>query len=191
MLNSTIKIILIPGNGGGKPTDNWFPFIKREMEKHGIEVIAREFPDSELARESYWIPFLKHDLKADQNTILIGHSSGAIAAMRYAEKNHLLGSVLVGTYHTDLGYETEKLSGYFNRPWDWKAIQNNQRWIAVYASSDDPWIPIEEPRFVKKNLQVDYFEFTDQGHFGGDYYKETFPELLLYLKEKLGIPLGL
>jgi hypothetical protein len=27
-------------------------------------------------------------------------------------------------------------------------------------------------------LKTDYYESPDQGHFGGDYNKETFPELL-------------
>jgi len=54
---------------------------------------------------------------------------GRIAAMRFAEKNKILGSVLVGTYHTDIGDDNEKKSGYFNHPWNWQAIRNNQKWI--------------------------------------------------------------
>ncbi|MDP1835414.1 MAG: alpha/beta hydrolase [Chlamydiales bacterium] len=175
---SKAKVIFLPGNGGCKTTDNWFPYAKAEFEKHNLEVIARDFPDSHLAREKYWIPFLKDELKADENSILIGHSSGAIAAMRYAEKNRILGSVLVGTYHTDLGIDTEKISGYFDRPWQWDAIRANQKWIVVFASIDDPWIPIEEPRYLKDQLGADYHEYADQGHFGGDYLKLTFPELV-------------
>jgi len=181
---TTIRVIIAPGNGGCKPTDNWFPYVKTELEKLGIPVIAQEFPDSQLARECYWIPFLKDVLKADQHTILVGHSSGAIAAMRFAEKNKLLGSVLVGSYYTDLGYEREKLSGYFDRPWNWEAIKSNQQWIIQFASSDDPWIPIHEPRFIKEKLNTEYYEFKDQGHFGGDYYKPTFPELVDAISSK-------
>lgn len=180
-----IKAIIIPGNGGGKPTDNWFPYVESELSQLSIDVINVEFPDSVLARESYWIPFLKNDLKADGNTILIGHSSGAIAAMRFAEQTPILGSVLVGTYYSDLGMETEKVSGYFNRPWNWEAIKQNQKWIGVFASTDDPWIPIDEPRVLRDKLDADYFEYTDRGHFGGDYYKPEFPELVAYIKSKL------
>lgn len=181
-----IKVILIPGNGGGKPTDNWFPYVTKELTAAGFEVISKEFPDSVLAREAYWIPFLK-ELKADENTILVGHSSGAIAAMRYAEKTPILGSVLIGAYHTDLGMDSEKISGYFDRPWDFQAIRNHQKWIGIFASTDDPWIPVEEPRFLNQKLQADYFEYEDQGHFGGDYYKETFPELVALIKSKTGM----
>ncbi len=90
-----MKAIFIPGNGGGTPKDNWFPYLKRELEKLGITVIDQNFPDSDLARAKYWLPFIK-TLGADENTILVGHSSGATAAMCYAEKNKILGSVLVG-----------------------------------------------------------------------------------------------
>lgn len=176
-----MKIILIPGNGGANPaTDIWYPYVKKELEKEGFEVVARDFPDSVLAREKYWIPFLE-ELKADENTILIGHSSGAIAALRYAEKHLILGSILVGAYHTDLDLENEKISGYFDRPWDFEAIQKNQKWIAVFASSDDPWIPIEEPRYLNEKLKVDYFESHDRGHFMG----ETIPEVVNYIKQKV------
>ena len=171
------KVIIIPGNGGGKPMDNWFPYVEEELSKKGYEVLNREFPDSLLARESHWIPFLKEELKADGDTILVGHSSGAIAALRFAETNKIMGSVLVGAYHTDLNMESERVSEYFNRPWDWKAIRQNQQWTAIFASSDDPWIPIDEARFLHKELQADYYEYSDRGHFGGDYYKQDFPEL--------------
>jgi predicted alpha/beta hydrolase family esterase len=180
-----MKVIFIPGNGGGSPNDNWFPYLKEKLEVLKVKVIASEFPDSYLARESYWIPFLKNDLKADETSILIGHSSGAIAAMRFAEANKLLGSILVGGYHTDLGIPTEKQSGYFDRPWDWNSIAQNQKWIIQFASQDDPWIPIEEARFVHKKLNTEYHEFSDQGHFGGDYKKMEFPELFEALKTKI------
>jgi Predicted esterase of the alpha/beta hydrolase fold len=184
-MSSNIKVIFIPGNGGGGPNDNWFPYLKDELEKLDISVVASEFPDNILARESYWIPFLKNVLHGDKNTILVGHSSGAIAAMRFAENNELLGSVLVGAYHTDLGLPTEVQSEYFNRPWNWEAIVNNQKWIIQFAAVNDPWIPIEEARFVHDKLHTEYHESLDQGHFGGDYQKLNFPELFDAIRRRL------
>ena len=105
-----LRAILIPGNGGGSPHDNWFPYVERELTKLGITVTNVSFPMQSWP-EMYWIPFLEK-LGADENTILIGHSSGAIAAMRFAETHKILSSVLVGTYDTDLGDEGEKQSGY-------------------------------------------------------------------------------
>ena len=180
-----IKAILIPGNGGGTPQDNWFPYLERELPKIGVMVINKQFPDSVLAREEFWLPFIKK-IGADENTILIGHSSGAIAALRFAEKNKIFGSVLVGAYYTDLGNENEKKSGYFNSPWDWKSIKNNQSWIIQFASIDDPLIPIEEPRLLHKNLHTDYYEYQNQKHFGYELtFKLEFPEIIEFLKHKI------
>ena len=176
-----IKVIFIPGNGGGETTDNWFSYLKTELEKLGVTVIASKFPDNDLAREIYWLPFIKNELKADENTILVGYSSGAVAAMRFAEKNNILGSILVGVCYTDLGDEKEKLSGYYNRPWNWEAIKNNQKWIVAFASADDPYIPIDKPRLIHEKLHTEYHEFTNQGHFQN---KKTFPELLEALRKK-------
>lgn len=180
----TLQIILIHGNGNSSPNDNWLPYVKQQLEAD-YEVLAPQFPDLPLAREEYWLPFLKNIIDETKKTVIIGHSTGAIAAMRFAETNKILGSVLVGTYATDLGIESEILSGYFNRPWNWDAIKNNQTFILQFASVDDPWIPIAESRIVHEKLNTAYHEFSDQGHFGGDYDKQTFPELVLALKKKL------
>ncbi len=180
-----MKVILLPGNGGGSPTDNWLPYLERELSKLGIGVINKQFPDAVLARKKYWLPFIK-ELGADENTILIGHSSGAVASMRYAETTKILGSILVGVCCTDLGFATEKNSGYYDDLWDWDAIKNNQKWIIQFASTDDPWIPINEPRFIHEKLSSDYYEYTDRGHFGhGGAELSEFPELIETLKKKL------
>jgi predicted alpha/beta hydrolase family esterase len=73
--------------------------------------------------------------------------------------------------------EKEKLSGYFDTPWNWENIRMNQKWIALFASQDDPWIPIDQPRYIHSQLNCEYHEYKNEGHFGGDYYKSTFPEL--------------
>lgn len=178
-----VKAILIPGNGNDSPRDKWFPYVTTELGELGIPTINVKFPDPDLARKEYWLPFLK-ELGADENTILIGHSSGALAAMRYAEENKVLGSVLVGVCYTDLGDEKEKKSGYYDIPWNWERIKENQKWIIEFASTNDPYIPIEEPRFIKDKLSTIYYEYTDKKHFSEKTHKE-FPELIEAVKKQV------
>ncbi|MDQ3075584.1 MAG: alpha/beta hydrolase [bacterium] len=172
-----IKVIFIPGNGGGSTKGNWFPYVERELQKLGVQVIAAEFPDPMLARAKYWLPFLK-ELGVDENTILIGHSSGAEAAMRFTEKNKIFGSVLVSPCHTDLNIEEEKISGYYDEPWDWESIKTNQQFIIQFSSINDPFIPIEEALFVSQKLGTEYYEMNN-GHF---YPQEEFRELVEAIK---------
>lgn len=180
------KIIFIPGNGGGdiNAPDGWFPYLKREFEKIGLNVISQNFPDPIRARKKYWMPFLEK-LGADEDTILIGHSSGAVAAMRFAETHIILGSVLVAGEYTDLGMTSEKVSGYYDDPWDWEAIRRNQKWIIQFHSIDDPFIPVSEARFIHENLHSRYFEFTDGEHFGYPTPKLEFPEIIDLIRTKL------
>ena len=177
------KIILIHGNDTMRWSYAWMPWLKAELEKIGLEVIGETFPDSIIAREKYWIPFLKERLNADENTVLIGHSSGAVAAMRFAEKYKILGSVLISPSYTDLGDELEKESGYFDRPWQWERIRKNQKWIVQFGSTDDPNIPLEEFRHIHQMLKTEYYEFKGRGHFSDK--QDKFPEVVKAVKEKL------
>lgn len=181
------RVVLLHGNGDSHGTDNWFPYIKSGVEKLGVTCVAPDLPDNVLARSKYWFPYFMDVLKLNKDDLVIGHSSGALAILKYAEKHQIGASVLVGTYYTDLGYDDERTSGYFDTPWDWGKIKANQQWTAIFASKDDPYIPISEPLFIRDKLASEYFEFTNQGHFGGENHpKEEFPELLKFLTDKLG-----
>jgi predicted alpha/beta hydrolase family esterase len=175
------KVILIHGNGGCTAGDAWYPRVEEECAALGLTVVNQTFPDNVKARAKFWLPHLEQ-LGADEHTILIGHSSGAVAAMRYAETHRLLGSILVGVCHTDLGDSGEAASGYYSAPWQWERIRQNQQWIAMYHSVDDPHIPVAEPRFVAAQLKCNYFEFKDRGHFLD---RGALPEAVPFVKQKL------
>jgi predicted alpha/beta hydrolase family esterase len=115
------------------------------------------------------------------NVILIGHSSGAEAAMRYMEKYKVVGTILVSACWTDLGNDNETISGYYSRPWAWSDIHSNAQWIVQFGSTDDPFIPIEEMRLVAKEIGTEYIEYTKHGHF----MTRTFPELMDQFKSKM------
>ena len=52
----------------------------------GFSCELRNMPDPITARRSIWLPFMKEELGVDETTIIIGHSSGACAAIRFAEE---------------------------------------------------------------------------------------------------------
>ncbi len=179
------RFVLIHGNGGGKGTDNWLPYLQANLKQRGFDCLAPNMPDPVAAKASVWLPFMKQELKLGPNDVVVGHSSGAVAALRYAELNKLAGVVVVGGYYTDLGYDDEKTSGYFDEPWLWAQIKTNLGWSAVFAAEDDPYIDIKEPRYIASQLDSELIELPGQGHFGYDYDKPEFPELLQYLEQKL------
>ncbi len=173
-----MKAIIVPGNDDTPITSNWYPYVKGELEKLGIKVIAENMPDPKLARKEIWLPFIKEKLSGDKDSILIGHSSGAAAILRFLEENKCKLAILVGGYHSDLGDELEKKSGYFDGPWKWDEIKNNAGKIVIFASRDDPYIPISEALLLKEKLDAECHEYKDEGHFGADVNKKEFPEIV-------------
>ncbi|KAJ3614162.1 hypothetical protein NHX12_017738 [Muraenolepis orangiensis] len=169
------KVVILPGNGSGDvERSNWYGWARKQINKiPDVTCILKNMPDPVTARECVWLPFME-ELGCDENTLLIGHSSGAAAAMRYAETHQVFGIILVGAYMSDLGDSNERASGYFSRPWDWSSIQSNAGPLVQFGSSDDPFLPWEEQQEVADRLQTDLRQYSDRGHF----QNTTFPELL-------------
>ena len=162
------RVVIAPGNGcRNVQKSNWYAEVARDLVATGAfsEVVLRNFPDPDVARESVWLPFLLGELKCGPDTILIGHSSGAEAALRLLESHKLLGCVLVSACHTDLGMASEAAAGYYSRPWNWAAIKDNAGFILQYHSSDDPFIPREEADFVASQIGSEYTCFDNRSHF--------------------------
>ena len=129
-------------------------------------------PEPMQAFESVWLPYIRDTLGADEQAVVIGHSSGAAAAMRLAEQHRLLGVVLVAAYDSDLSDATEAASGYFSRPWDWAAQRRNCRFITQFAGAEDSLVPIAVQQRVADKLRgaggesnFDYIELQDEDHF--------------------------
>ena len=172
------RIIYIHGNGATHWSFAWAKWLKEELGKHGYETFFETFPDSVIARGSCWLPFLKNHIKAGENDVIVGWSSGAVAAMRYAETNKIRGPVLIGPCTSDLGDDLEKQSGYFDAPWNWKAIKENQQHIVLVHSDNDPFIPQKEFELIAKELHPEIIKLPGAKHF---IEQDTFPEVLHYL----------
>jgi len=163
------RIVIVPGNGCTPIHEaNWYAQMKEACLASDLfsEVVMPEYemPDPYGAKETIWVPFILDELKADANTILIGHSSGAEAAMRLLEEHALFGCILVCACHTDLGEPNEASAGYYARPWQWEAIRANSGFILQYHSIDDPFIPQEEANHVASSLGL---PLIDVGEGGG------------------------
>uniref|UniRef100_A0A673YUI9 Retinoblastoma binding protein 9 n=1 Tax=Salmo trutta TaxID=8032 RepID=A0A673YUI9_SALTR len=113
--------------------------------------LLRNMPDPVTAREQIWLPFIQEKLKCDEETVIIGHSSGAAAAMRYAETHKVFGLILVGAYTSDLGDENER---------------ERKRWhIVQFGFKDDPFLPWEEQQVVAEGLGAELHKHIERGHF--------------------------
>ena len=174
------RFVFVHGNQSTHWSFAWAPWLKAELETMGFTTFFETMPDSIIARSEYWLPFLKEHVKVGEDDIIVGWSSGAVAAMRYAEDNRLAGSILVSPCYTDLGDDMEKQSGYYDKPWNWAKIKSNQDKIALIWGDDDPYIPQSEFEFIAKQLNPTQIKVHGGGHF---VERQDFPELLQYIKQ--------
>lgn len=156
----------------------WTSWLKEQLELNGFPTYFETMPDSIIARAEYWLPFLQDNAKVGEDDVIVGWSSGAVAAMRYAENHKVKGLVLVSPSYTDLGDELEKQSGYFDKPWNWKRIRDNQQKLALFYGTDDPYIPQDEFLHIEEELRPEAFPIANGKHF---IEQETFSELLSYI----------
>jgi uncharacterized protein len=172
------RIIFVHGNQATNWAFAWSPWLKVELEKVGYKTFFETMPDSIIARSKYWTPFLKDFVKVGEDDVIVGWSTGAVCAMRYAEENKIKGSILVAPSYTDMGDEMKKQSEYFDKAWDWESIKANQENIALVYNEDDPFIPVSEFEYIAENLKPDVIKFTDKKHF---IEQEKMQEILDYV----------
>jgi uncharacterized protein len=178
------RIVYVHGNGTLHWSYGWASWFKFEVEKLGFETFFETMPDSIIARGEYWLPFLQDHVGVGENDVLVGWSSGAVAAMRYAETHKLHGSVLISPSYTDLNDELERESGYYANPWLWDDIKKNQQHIAVIHGDNDPWIPQEQFTFIAGKLGAEQMTVPGAQHF---IELTQFPALMDYFKRTYAV----
>tara|TARA_R110002050_G_scaffold164392_1_gene294402 strand:- start:371 stop:988 length:618 start_codon:yes stop_codon:yes gene_type:complete len=177
-----VRVVIVPGNGCTPVDDcNWYSWVAEKLKARcgdKVEIILKDMPDPYGARETEWIPFIEEELIGRETNrdrvILIGHSSGAVAALRLLERGKLGAVVFVSVCWTDLGHKGEAASGYYNRPFDWNTIKENATQRVLFGANDDPFIPWHEQEHVFENIDAQVHAHHGRGHF----MESKFPELV-------------
>jgi leucyl-tRNA synthetase len=71
----------------GLPGKNFIPWLKKELENQGYKVQAPEMPNSGNPKEEDQVSYVLKNCKIDENTILVGHSLGAVVALKVLLKH--------------------------------------------------------------------------------------------------------
>lgn len=177
------RFVYVHGNRTTHWSFAWAPWLKAELEALGYPTFFETMPDSIIARAEYWLPFLRDHIQVGRGDVIVGWSSGAVAAMRYTESIPVLGSILVSPSCTDLDDELEKQSGYFDQPWRWSDIRAHLTKIALVCGDDDPFIPQSEFALIAEQLRPTRLTIPGGKHF---IEQHTFPELLSYIVDAYG-----
>lgn len=163
---------------------NWFPWLAKELERAGYIVWSPDLPEAENPDDERYSSYIfsNKNWKFNSETIIIGHSSGGVAALKLIQrlpKEVLIDTcITVGAFVELHGWDDIK--GLFIPPFDFKKITSHAKHFIIYHSNDDPYVPLADAEYLRDNLHGELIVIKDQGHFNlekGPQYKQ-FPELL-------------
>lgn len=132
---------------GGSPEDDFIPWAKAELKKRGYTVEAPALPNASEPDDVEQAEYALTHSKIDENTILVGHSSGGLAALRIAEKRAVGRLVLVGTPYDPVfsdGKERATVSRSIERGYDFDAIKKNAGGVLALYDEGDHIIKLSE-----------------------------------------------
>jgi len=176
--------VIIVHRWGGMPNDDWYPWLKKELEAKGFEVIIPEMPDTENPRIDAWVNHLKNNSKMDEDTILIGHSIGCQAVLRVLETkgSKVKGVVLIAPWIELSGLETDEekkiAKEWVEKNINFSKVKERAKKIICIFSDNDPYVPASNTKLFKDNLNARCIIEKAQGHFNGEKYPIILKEVL-------------
>lgn len=195
------NIFIIHGSYG-YPEENWFPWLKKELEKLGHQVFVPQFPIPKKIDPAYgkhrlkkWLLTLKKYKKyINEKTVFIAHSRGCVFLYHFLTTldTQVNAVFLIAPWIKYRWYPKgwQKIDSFHKLPFDWKKIKKRSKYFEIYQSTNDD-TPVTEGKTIANKLNAKLHVIKNAGHFNIAYsplYKK-FPLLLksirLFIKEDI------
>ncbi|HSU72629.1 MAG TPA: alpha/beta fold hydrolase [Candidatus Binatia bacterium] len=169
-----MKRIFIVHGWEFSPEMNWYPWLKRELEKKDFKVLVPAMPNPEAPVIKTWVDALAHAVGTpDKQTFFIGHSIGCQTILRYLSTvtSSVGGVVLVAPWLTlsdaalpDKNYRAIAKPWLETRIKQANILQHAGPIIAIFCD-DDPYVPMENERKFKESFGAVTKTISGKGHF--------------------------
>lgn len=166
------------------PKEAWLPWIKEQLEAEGYRVSLPQMPDPEYPVIRNWVEFITHLVgEPDELTVMIGHSIGGQAVLRYLEtlagraqsvaKTVLVASIFpTGMSLADAEKETDGnpvLVPWFSQGIDPARVKRAAGQCTVILADNDPYIDTAKAAAVfRATLDPRIIVEHGKGHFNED-----------------------
>ncbi len=173
----------------GYPEEGWFPWLKKQLEVWGFEVIVPQMPDAAHPHIATWVPALARAVgKPNANTYFIGHSMGCQTIIRYLETLpkgvEVGGAVFVAGFlrHiTNLERDADTVAidhEWATTPLDTVRVVAHLPQSAAIFSTNDPYVSLENRHDFREKLKSEIITLESRGHFSGSDGVTELPEVL-------------
>jgi len=177
-----MKFFLIHG-AYGSPNENWFLWLRAELEKQGHKVIIPKFPTPQNQNLDSWMEVFEPYLdELGPDTVLVAHSLGPAFALSVLEaiNTPVKACFFVAGFLGKLGNKKfDALNASFVlQEFDWTKIKENGSSFFLYGSDNDPYVPLKLEEDFASLLDSDLYIVPGAGHFNTDSGYNEFPRLL-------------
>ncbi len=175
-----MKVVIIHGYGG-EPMHGWRPWLKEELEARGFAVSVPAMPSPNEPRAEEWVAAIEREVgDAGENCILVGHSLGCTAILKYLEsaKRKVAGAVLVAGFVGGMGEEFSVLANFLDKPVDWQHVKRMCPKFAAIFSDNDPYVPLSQEKIFREKLGAKTLVLHARGHFSSSEGTTELPEAL-------------
>ncbi|MCK5282632.1 MAG: serine hydrolase family protein [Nanoarchaeota archaeon] len=171
----------------GSPDENWFKWLKNELEKIGFAVYLPKFPTPQNQNIENWFKvFQKYEQYLDEDSIMIGHSLGPAFILNLLEKieKKIYTSFFVSGFIGQLNnLDFDEINKSFaDKVFDWNKIKESCKRFILFHSDNDPYIPLNKAEELKEKLDAELIVVKDAGHFNTVSGYDKFEELLEKIK---------
>jgi hypothetical protein len=157
------------------------PWLKSELEAKGFSVSVPAMPSPDAPRAGEWIAAIEKEVgDAGKDCILVGHSLGCTAILRYLGRTEgkVAGAVFVAGFAGKLGGEFSVLDNFFEKPFDFAAVKKVcPKFVAIF-SDNDPYVPLSQEKIFRKRLGAKTMVLHARGHFSSSEGTVELPEAL-------------
>lgn len=160
--------------------DVWYPWLKTELLDRGIRCDIPDLPNAESPKLDEWLAVLD-SLHPTEESILVGHSRGGMAILRWLETRKTKVGKVVLVAANSANIEDATKGDFYSGPYDFSAIRAYCTDFVVMHSKDDEWVPYAAGLENANGLGAKLISFDDRNHFGKQSdgsIMATFPELL-------------
>jgi predicted alpha/beta hydrolase family esterase len=174
------KVVIIHGYQG-EPMHGFRPWLKTELEKKGFSVSVPAMPSPDEPRVEEWVAAIEKEIGgAGEECILVGHSLGCAAILRYLEraKRKVAGAVLVAGFVGKLGDDFSVLDDFLSAPLDFARVRKMCQKMTAIFSDNDPYVPLSQAKVFENKLGAGVVVLHARGHFSSSDGTTELPEAL-------------
>ncbi|MCA9301289.1 alpha/beta hydrolase [Candidatus Saccharibacteria bacterium] len=159
-----MKNALILHGTSANPHANWFDWLRDELEASGYNVWVPQLPNADHPDMQTYREFIfSSDFNFNEETLIIGHSSGAVATLSLLEAlqqdKKIDTAVMVGVYRPENHSYSSK------EPIDVNKVKGKAKRMVFVHSDNDPYCPLEGAEYFAKTLNAELVVIPNNDHF--------------------------